>query len=98
MCDPGNPRPQCDARLGQPEASDQRFAMLWRELAVFAAQDLEPEICVTDRAADPDAVAALGATAPNLRSGGNLAKGGQRQHRRPRRGNRIATEQMHPKL
>ena len=94
MGDAGETRAQFSARFGQLKAPGQRRPVGRREGRVTAAQHLEPEERVADCAADPDLVAGLRAAPANLGAASNLAERGQRQHRRPRCRDRIATEQI----
>ena len=68
MGDAGKARPNSGARIGQLKARGERGAVLRRQLLVAAAQHLEPEERIADRAADPDAVARHGAGAADFRA------------------------------
>ena len=94
--DAGQARPERGARLGQLEAPDQHGPVGRSEVGVLAAQHLEPEKGVADRAADPDPVAGPRPAAADLGAVGDLADRGQRQRRRARRRDRIAAEQVDP--
>ena len=58
-----------------------------------ALEDIEPECGIADRPGYNDAVAGSGAGAVDHFAPRHAAEGGDRDHRRARRGNRIAAEQ-----
>src|SRR5436305_7379404 len=86
------------ARLGELKAGGERSTRFCGELGVAAAQHGKPEMSITNRAADPDTITRPGLAATDLAPGGDLANGGQGQHRRTGRRDRVAAEKMHAEL
>ena len=86
---------QGDARLGQSIATNEQRRRGRVECVKRATQFGEPERGVADCASNKDDIVGLRATAPNDPADRRLAKGGDRDRDRPRRGAHVAANQVH---